>query len=257
MPPVGGHSPGVLSHGGPWPGVQHLRGADALEASLVEGDGGIAAAAALIVVALEAAATAAALAVGSWAQEQQHQWQLGFSEQVQWALAVARCPCKGRGSTCSSASEEEELLQHRQEHSRRTTSLPCTIWRANAHSGYPWLLHDGRPLLARLTPPLPEFCAGVPPPRMRPSQLGGGKRLAVMRPSQVVSLLGSPRAGIYIDQPQAICLCHNPLSPHHVSPHKGEAGGWDQGGSGRKVGTLPASRGPLQKSVNAESILEV
>lgn len=51
----------------------------------MEGDGGIAAAAALIVVALEVAAgRAAALAVGVVGQEQQHQWQLGFSEQVQW-----------------------------------------------------------------------------------------------------------------------------------------------------------------------------
>ena len=50
-----------------WPvsGVQHLRGADAPEAALAEGDGGIAAAAALVVVALDVAAgRAAALTVG-------------------------------------------------------------------------------------------------------------------------------------------------------------------------------------------------
>ena len=46
-------------------GVQHLRGADAPEAALAEGDGGIAAAATLVVVALEVAAgRAAALTVG-------------------------------------------------------------------------------------------------------------------------------------------------------------------------------------------------
>ena len=78
-----------------------------------------------------------------------------------------------------------------------------------------------------------------------------------MRPSQVVYLPGSPWAGIYIDQLQAICLCHNPCLPT-MSHHKGEAGGWDLGGSGRKAGghsLLP--EGQLQKSVNAESILEV
>ena len=163
MPLVGGALPRCPESRWPVSGVQHLRGADAPEAALVEGDGGIAAAATLGGVALEVAAgRAAALAVGVVGPGAAAPVAVGvLGAGAVAALAVALVFVRAGEAGAVPLRGEEELAAEAGAQPR-TASLPCTTWRANAHSGIHGSYMTAARSLHAWKPPLPESCAGGP-----------------------------------------------------------------------------------------------
>lgn len=188
-------------------GAQHLRNADGPEAALVERDGDIAAAAALVVVALDVAAgRAAALAVGVIGPGAAAPVAVGvLGAGAVAALAVPLVLVRAGEAGAVPLRGEEELAAQTGAQAR-TAPLPGAAGRADTHSR----VHGSYSTVA--CRPLPESCCQLSWDGLL-LPLGGCKRLAVMRTSQAMSLLGSSWAGIYIYQPEAICLCHNPCLP--------------------------------------------
>lgn len=215
------HSCEVPSFPGPtWSHLRarYLRGADALEAALVEYDGGIAAAAALIVVTLDiAGGCAAALAVriigpGAAAPVAVGVLCAGTVAELTVPLILVRA---GEAGAVPFRGEDELAAQTGTQ--MRTASLPRTAWGTNAHSS----LHDVCTIATwspgLWSPPLLDSCCpfssrGVPP-SPREAFFGGCRKLAVYEAFTGDVPTSKHMGWLYIHLLDGICLCHNPCLP--------------------------------------------